>query len=92
MTHMQAENTAILLEDGLQAGQLVTDDGDARIPSKKEFVGFAVDSGSGAITFNRQCTRAEKKKLGKMLHGDKIIRRVQQHTASGETCLMFVSR
>ncbi len=85
------QSTAVLLEDGLQAGQLVTDDGDARIPSRKEFVGFAVDSGSGAITFGRHCTRAEKKKLGKMLHGDKVIRRVRQYTASGEVCLMFVS-
>ena len=92
MEHTHTQNTAILLEDGLQAGQLVSDDGDARIPSRKEFVAFAVDSGSGAITFDRHCTRAEKKKLGKMLHGDKVIRRIRQYTASGEVCLMFVSR
>ena len=91
MGEVVSGGVAILLEDGLQAGQLMHDDADARIPPTKEFVGFEVDPGSGAITFRRNCTRAEKKKLGKMLHGDKTIRRVRQSTASGETCLMFVS-
>lgn len=91
MVDVVSKGVAVILEDGLQAGQLMNDDGDARIPSTKEFVGFEVDPGSGAITFRRHCTRAEKKKLGKMLHGDKVIRRIRQNTASGETCLMLVS-
>lgn len=92
MTEVSVTGSAVLLEDGLQAGQLIHEEAAQRTPETKEYAAFVVDPDSGAITYGRVCTRAEKKRLGKMLYSTGEIHRMRKTTASGEPCTLFVRK
>lgn len=58
-----------MLDDGLRAGCVVSDEGNT-----KEFYGFRVPNGPSSAEPVRPCTKRERKDLNKDLFGDKSLK------------------
>lgn len=76
----------IMLDDSLQAGYLLPETG------SREYAAFELQSGDAVATLARICTPEERKRLRKMVHGERIVHSIPFVTTHGEKCLLFTKR
>ncbi|MFM2381533.1 MAG: hypothetical protein RLZZ76_300 [Candidatus Parcubacteria bacterium] len=80
-------NNALMLEDNLQAGFLLSDQDTTKIHA-----GFSVISIGGIIgvEYIRDCNSKEKKRIKRMMYSDKCVKSIRTKTTKGDPCQLFV--
>ena len=83
----KAQSHGPVMVEGLQAGFLIYSES----RSDKDFALFEVTE-NGIATYSRICTKDEKKKLRKMVYGQRVVKSItpKELLKSKDSCLLFV--